>query len=74
MRLLEFVAGWGQVIYCGVQVNLASILEGLCNPGGILVSHSTYANIADEISCKKRGKIQVKGIHREILVYDVVID
>jgi class 3 adenylate cyclase len=56
------------------QVNLASRLEGLCNPDGILLSHSTWAHVNDEIKCTTRGKVQVKGIHREILVYDVVME
>jgi adenylate cyclase len=55
----------------GGQVNLASRLEGLCNPGGILISHSTWANVEEKIPCKVRGKVKVKGINREILVYDV---
>jgi signal transduction histidine kinase/class 3 adenylate cyclase len=58
----------------GGQVNLASRLENLADPGGILISHSTWAQIEEEIPCKKRGKVQVKGISREILVYDVLID
>ncbi len=58
----------------GGQVNLASRLEGLCNPGGILISHSTWAHVEDEVPCKVRGKVKVKGINREILVYDVEID
>jgi class 3 adenylate cyclase len=57
----------------GGQVNLASRLEGLCNPGGILISHSTWANVEYEIPCKVRGKVKVKGINREILVYDVEV-
>ena len=57
----------------GGQVNLASRLEGLCNPGGILISHSTWAQVEEEIPCKLRGKVKVKGINREILVYDVEV-
>jgi len=57
----------------GGQVNLASRLEGVCEAGGILISHSTYALIKDEIQCEQKGKITVKGIHREILTYSVML-
>ncbi|MFC1671361.1 adenylate/guanylate cyclase domain-containing protein [Spirochaetota bacterium] len=59
----------------GGQVNLASRLEGLAEPSGILISHSTWALVKDKIECKQRDeKVKVKGINREILVYDVVMD
>jgi signal transduction histidine kinase/class 3 adenylate cyclase len=58
----------------GGQVNLASRLEGLCEPDGVLISHSTWALIKDEIECTLRSKVKVKGISREILVYDVVME
>ncbi len=57
----------------GGQVNLASRLEGLAEPGGILISHSTWGLVNDEIKCRQRDeKIKVKGISREIIVYDVM--
>jgi class 3 adenylate cyclase len=58
----------------GGHVNLASRLEALCKPDGILISHPTYTLIKDEIECKLRNKVKVKGIVREILTYEVVID
>ena len=58
----------------GGQVNLASRLEGLAEPGGILISHSTWAFVKDDIECIQRNeKVKVKGINREIIVYDVVM-
>ena len=58
----------------GGQVNLASRLESFSNPGGILLSHYTYCLIKDKINCTPRNeKIRVKGINRDLLVYDVVI-
>jgi class 3 adenylate cyclase len=56
----------------GGQVNLAARLEGLAEPGGILLSHATWALVSNEIECKERGKVKVKGIHQEILCYDVI--
>lgn len=59
----------------GGQVNLASRLEGLAEPGGILISHSTWGLINDEIACKQRNdRVEVKGINKKILVYDVVMN
>ncbi|MDP2861869.1 MAG: adenylate/guanylate cyclase domain-containing protein [Desulfobacterales bacterium] len=56
----------------GGQVNLASRLESICEPGGILISHSTWALAKDEIGYKNERTVEVKGIHRKVLVYDVV--
>ncbi len=58
----------------GGQVNLASRLEGCCEPGGILISHSTYSLVKNEIRCEPMGKVTVKGIHREILTYNVILN
>jgi class 3 adenylate cyclase len=54
----------------GRQVNLAARLQAHCEPGSILVSHSTYALIRDEIPCVSRGEIQVKGFEHPIRVYE----
>jgi class 3 adenylate cyclase len=55
----------------GMQVNLASRLESACEPGGILISHPTWALVKDEIECEPKGKIEVKGFSRPIRVYAV---
>jgi len=55
----------------GGQVNIASRLESLCEPGKILISHQTWAFVKDQIECEEREK--VKGIQRELMVYDVVM-
>lgn len=55
----------------GSQVNLASRLESICEPGKILISHPTWALVKDEINCVNERNVEVKGIHRKILVYDV---
>ena len=59
----------------GGQVNLAARLESACEPGGILISHSTWALVKEEIRCERREeKLSVKGIHRELTVYDVALE
>lgn len=53
----------------GMQVNIAARLEQACEPGGVLISHTTWALVKDEISCLEQGQIGVKGLHRPIRVY-----
>jgi class 3 adenylate cyclase len=53
----------------GRQVNLAARLEAQCEPGNVLMSHSTYALVRDEIPCEPKGEIRVKGIHHPVQVY-----
>ncbi len=59
----------------GMQTNIAARLEQACEPGGILISHTTWALVKDEISCSEQGKINVKGLQRPIRAYgiDVVV-
>jgi PAS domain S-box-containing protein len=46
----------------GGQVNTTARLESAADPDQILVSHSTYALVKDEILCQPVGEIAVKGI------------
>jgi len=55
----------------GGEVNLASRLESICEPGSILISHATWALVKDEFACRPKGAVQVKGIHHDVLVYEV---
>lgn len=45
----------------GNTVNLASRIEGAGEAGMINISEQTYQLIKDKISCKHRGKIEIKG-------------
>ncbi|MEM7021317.1 MAG: PAS-domain containing protein [Pseudomonadota bacterium] len=58
----------------GGGVNLASRLEHLAPPGGILISYETYALVKDVVRCEKRGSVEVKGIAYPIATYEVVAD
>ena len=58
----------------GMQTNIAARLEQSCEPGGILISHTTWALVKDEISCLEKGKISVKGLQRPIKAYNVVTE
>ena len=53
----------------GNQVNLAARLEAECPPGGILISHATWALVRDEIPCDPQGELRVKGLHYPVRVY-----
>jgi PAS domain S-box-containing protein len=56
----------------GGGVNLASRLESAAEPGEILISYETYAQVKDEIHCVPRGEVKVKGIAYPVAVYQVV--
>ncbi len=55
----------------GMQTNIAARLEQTCIPGGILISHTTWALVNDEISCSEQGQINVKGLNRAIRTYSI---
>jgi class 3 adenylate cyclase len=50
----------------GREVNTASRLEKQSEPGRILISDDTFQLISDEIACKERGVIALKGIERSV--------
>jgi class 3 adenylate cyclase len=58
----------------GMQVNLASRLETASKPGGILISHSTWALVNDRINCRPNQTIEVKGFSRPVRAYEVKLD
>jgi len=55
----------------GRQVNLAARLQAQCEPGGILISHSTWALVGDQFTCVPRGELRVKGFHEAVKAYAV---
>ena len=56
----------------GGGVNTASRLESAAEPGEILISFETYAQVKDEIRCKEKGHIQVKGLAYPVTTYGVI--
>ncbi len=56
----------------GGGVNTASRLESSANPGEILISYETYAQVRDWISCEQKGSIQVKGLAYPVGTYGVI--
>lgn len=55
----------------GMQVNIAARLETACKPGHILISHTTWALVKNDIPCTQQGQIDIKGYHRPLRVYEV---
>ncbi len=56
----------------GNQTNLTARIQSHCEPGRVLISHTTWALVNDEIACKERGEIEVKGLHYPVRVYEVM--
>jgi len=56
----------------GREVNLASRLESVAQPGEILISEASYNLVRDVIMCRDKGQITVKGFTRPVQIYQVV--
>ena len=56
----------------GKEVNLASRLEALCEPGEILIAYETFSLVKDKVMCRDKGEITVKGFSRPVPIYQVV--
>jgi len=56
----------------GKEVNLASRLEALSEPGEILISYETFSLIKDKVMCRDKGEITVKGFARPVAIYQIV--
>ncbi len=56
----------------GDKVNLAARLESNAKPGQILVSESTYVQIADQVQARCLGVINVKGKEEQVTVYEIL--
>ena len=56
----------------GGDVNLASRLETIAAPGEILISYETFVHVEDEIRCKLRDEVQIRGIAYPVAIYNVI--
>jgi class 3 adenylate cyclase/PAS domain-containing protein len=56
----------------GGAVNLASRLEQEAQPGTVLISYETFAQVKDMIDCDLLGHIHVKGIAYPVATYRVI--
>lgn len=55
----------------GPEANLASRLESVAEPGGIVLSYETYAHVRDIVEAKRADPVTFKGISREVIPYHV---
>ncbi|MHA6263294.1 AAA family ATPase [Arenibacterium sp. CAU 1754] len=56
----------------GGAVNLAARLESAADPGKILISNETYAQIKGEVLCTEHGQMTVRGIAHPVQTYEIV--
>jgi class 3 adenylate cyclase len=56
----------------GTTVNLAARLEERAQPGGILISYETWAQVSDQIHCEEAGSIEVHGLPYPVSVYRAI--
>lgn len=55
----------------GTHVNLASRLESAAAPDEILISHETWSLVKDQVMCRDKGELNVKGFSQPVKVYQV---
>ncbi|NRB01916.1 MAG: adenylate/guanylate cyclase domain-containing protein [Rhodobacteraceae bacterium] len=55
----------------GAEANLAARLESIAEPGGIVMSYETYAHAKDMVDATPGQPVQLKGIAREVVPYQV---
>lgn len=56
----------------GRPVNLASRLEGLADPGSVLISDSTCNLVSEHVSCEPVGEVSPRGFSRPVEVFKVL--
>jgi len=56
----------------GREVIISSGLEAFCEPGGVLVSHPTYALTKDFFEYEERGPVKVKEMQTALRTYKVI--
>lgn len=57
----------------GAEANLAARLEGIAEPGGIVLSYETYALVRDIVDAAPMDPVSFKGIAREVVPYQVKV-
>jgi class 3 adenylate cyclase len=55
----------------GNQVNLASRLVSMAEPGQILITRRTMSRVKNMVNVEKTGLIRLKGLHQPVQIYNV---
>lgn len=53
----------------GLQMNIAARVQAEAEPGGILLSNTSWHLVKDVMVCEPRGEVMVKGVHFPIELY-----
>ena len=53
----------------GLQTNIAARIQAQCEPGGILLSRTSWELVKHAVECDPRGEVTVKGVHFPIAVF-----
>lgn len=56
----------------GGEVNLAARIESQCEPGGVLISHETYAQVKNYVEVVEREPLELKGITLPVKTFALV--
>ena len=56
----------------GAEVNVTARIEAAADPDGILISHETYAHVADFVRVEPRAPVILKGISRPVQTYAIL--
>lgn len=56
----------------GLQTNIAARVQAEAEPGGILLSNTSWHLVKDTVECEPRGEMMVKGVHFPIELYEPV--
>lgn len=53
----------------GLETNIAARIQSSCEPGGILMSETTWQLVNDQITCEPRGEVTCKGVRHPVRVH-----
>lgn len=56
----------------GLQTNIAARVQAHAEPGGILLSNTSWHLVKGQVRCEPRGEVRVKGVHFPIELYEPV--
>ncbi len=71
LAMLGTIGSTGEYTAIGHAVNLASRLEGLADPGGILMSQSTMNEVVGLFDIESTEPLEVKGVDHAVTAYRV---